>query len=82
MPLFEYRCLACQSEFETLVRSGDVPACPSCGSTSLEKQLSMFAVSSQDTQLRSRKRLGTAQRQQAQRTQTEKDFYKSDHHDD
>ena len=82
MPLFEYRCGACGSEFERLVRSGDVPACPSCGATSLEKQLSMFAVSSEDTQLRSRKRLGASQRPQAQKTRTEKDFYKSDHHDD
>jgi len=82
MPLFEYRCQACQSEFELLVRSGDVPACPSCGASSLEKLLSLFAVSSEDTQLRSRKRLGTAQRQQAKHNQTEREFYKNDHHDD
>jgi len=82
MPLFEYRCQTCSSEFELLVRGGDVPACPSCGSASLEKLLSLFAVSSDGTQLRSRQRLGTAQRQQAKHNQTEREFYKNDHHDD
>ena len=34
MPLFEYRCPACKSQFELLIRGSAVPACPSCGSTS------------------------------------------------
>ena len=44
MPLYEYRCRACQQPFELLVRTGDVPACPACRSTDLERVLSQFAV--------------------------------------
>jgi putative FmdB family regulatory protein len=46
MPVYEFRCRSCEAEFEVLVRSGDVPACPSCGGRDLERLLSMFAVSS------------------------------------
>jgi len=45
MPLYEYVCERCRHGFEVLVRSGDVPACPACGATTLAKQLSVFAVS-------------------------------------
>jgi putative FmdB family regulatory protein len=47
MPLYEYRCLGCGHEFELLVliRSPHV-ACPSCASETVERMLSMFAVSS------------------------------------
>ena len=47
MPLYEYQCRACQHQFELLVRTGQVPACPTCGSTDLERALSMFAVTTQ-----------------------------------
>ena len=46
MPIFEYECRACGREFELLVRTGDVPACPSCASQDLEKLLSLSAISS------------------------------------
>ena len=82
MPLFDFRCLGCDSRFELLVRGATAPSCPSCGSTSLEKQLSSFAVSSDGTQQRSRQRLGAQQKQQTARNQAERSFYKTDHHDD
>lgn len=82
MPIFEYRCVACDSQFELIVRSSDVPACPSCGATSLERMLSMFAVSSEGTTLRHREKLGAAERQKSQAVQKERSFYKHDHHDD
>ena len=43
MPLFTYRCTACEAVFETLVRGSDVPACPSCASTALERQIGTIA---------------------------------------
>lgn len=46
MPIYEYACRACGHEFETLVRSSDVPACASCSSTDLEKKLSVFSAQS------------------------------------
>ncbi len=82
MPLFEYRCLACESQFELLIRGSDVPVCPSCGATSLERLLSMFAVSSEGTTERNRKTLGAQQRQKSQATQKEREHFKHDHHDD
>ena len=44
MPIYEYACQQCGSEFETLVRSSTVPECPSCHSTDLAKRLSVFAT--------------------------------------
>jgi putative FmdB family regulatory protein len=44
MPIFEYACHDCGQQFETLVRSGTTPECPSCHSTELDKQLSVFAT--------------------------------------
>ncbi|HAF66771.1 MAG: zinc ribbon domain-containing protein [Bacillota bacterium] len=44
MPIFEYRCKRCGKVFECLVRKGDVPACPECGSEELTKLMSMFAT--------------------------------------
>ncbi len=40
MPLYDYHCAACGHRFETLVRAGGMPACPQCGSTALERQVS------------------------------------------
>ena len=82
MPLFEYRCLGCEQQFELLIRGGATPACPSCGSTSLERIVSLFAVSSDSSQRRSRQLLGATQKEKSQRNQTERAFYKHDHHDD
>jgi len=45
MPIFEYRCRECHHPFETLVTADRRPACPTCGSADLDKQISVFAVS-------------------------------------
>ena len=82
MPLYEYRCAGCGSEFELLIRGSATPVCPSCGSVDLERILSMFAVSSEGTQRRSRQLLGAKQKAQSQKNQAERQFYKTDHHDD
>lgn len=49
MPIFEYACDACRHEFETLVRTGDTPACPKCAGTALTKLLSLPAIKSEST---------------------------------
>lgn len=46
MPIYEYSCSKCGHEFETLVRASSTPGCPGCGSTDLEKKLSVFAPAS------------------------------------
>lgn len=43
MPIYDYRCKDCDKTFELLVRSSTVPTCPSCGSTQLDKQVSLPA---------------------------------------
>lgn len=49
MPIYEYECKACGHEFEQLVRTGDVPSCPSCKGQDLTRLLSLSSVSSENT---------------------------------
>jgi len=44
MPIYEYTCRDCGSEFEILVRADEKPACPSCGREELTKKLSVPAA--------------------------------------
>lgn len=43
MPIYAYRCADCNHDFELLVRSSTVPACPACGSLKLDKQVAAIA---------------------------------------
>jgi putative FmdB family regulatory protein len=43
MPIYDYNCTSCGHDFEVLVRSSTVPACPKCGSTALDKRVSSIA---------------------------------------
>src|SRR4051812_48559981 len=49
MPIYEYICQGCQARFETLVTAERRPSCPACQGQSLEKQLSVFAVSTKSS---------------------------------
>jgi putative FmdB family regulatory protein len=44
MPLFEFRCSTCSRDFEQLVRAGERPACPDCGTATVEKLFSEAAA--------------------------------------
>lgn len=44
MPLYAYACEACNAEFEQLVRSSDIPACPHCGSEKLQQQVARICA--------------------------------------
>jgi len=49
MPIFEYRCDDCGSQFEKLIRRAAETAelrCPSCGKDHLTQQLSTFSAHS------------------------------------
>jgi len=48
MPLYDFHCRRCEHEFEALVRSGDVPVCPQCGASDLQRLLSTFALSTEE----------------------------------
>jgi putative FmdB family regulatory protein len=70
MPLFEYRCTACDTQFELLIRAGSAePSCPSCGSTALEKIISLFAVTTTGTQLKSYDSIRKQQRLDSQKAE-------------
>ncbi len=44
MPIFEYICKDCGKKFEAIVFGSNKAECPSCHSSKLEQQLSVFAV--------------------------------------
>jgi putative FmdB family regulatory protein len=46
MPIYEYSCGECKSDFELLIRGSEEPQCPTCGNRSLERQLSVPAAHS------------------------------------
>lgn len=60
MPIYDYHCSACKRTFELLVRASTVPACPTCGSQQLEKQVSRPAPQGQSAGMVSRARTQAA----------------------
>jgi len=73
VPLFDFRCKSCGKLFETLVRRGDSPACPACGSTDLDKQLPTFALSTDD------RRAAAAKQSRQRQIAARKDAIIADH---
>jgi putative FmdB family regulatory protein len=49
MPLYEYACQDCGQESELLVTNSSQPKCPKCGSTKVDKLLSIVAAPSRGT---------------------------------
>ena len=49
MPLFDYKCLQCGQQFEALIRGDNRAKCESCGSTDVEKMISLPTVQSEGT---------------------------------
>lgn len=43
MPIHDFHCRACNKDFELLVRSTTVPACPACGGREIDKLVSLTA---------------------------------------
>lgn len=49
MPIYEFECLECGAEFETLVKKSsekEALKCPACGSSQLADKLSSFSPGS------------------------------------
>lgn len=42
-PIYDFRCLSCEEKFEALVSPDEIPECPKCQSTRIEKLVSGFA---------------------------------------
>lgn len=50
MPIYEYRCNACDQRVEVMVRSGGAsPSCPDCGSPLTDKLFSVPHILSAET---------------------------------
>lgn len=82
MPIYEYSCQGCGHQFEALVRTGTVPACPSCAGEQLERLVSLPAVHSETTKqlgLKAAKRRDAKQADRRVRAQRE---YELKHNDD
>ena len=81
MPIYEYECRACRHQFEAIVRVSDVPACPECRSSDLERLVSLFAVDSGDSR---RLSLAAARKQHARTTKekahAEAEYERKHHH--
>jgi putative FmdB family regulatory protein len=81
MPIYEYRCRACGAAFERLVRTGDVPACPGCAATDLERLVSLFAVDSDGTRQAARDRsMGRAVKRQQDKDIADVELFERHHH--
>ncbi|HWO70761.1 MAG TPA: zinc ribbon domain-containing protein [Actinomycetota bacterium] len=49
MPIYEFACDGCGHRFEELLaRTAADPACPSCGSASVTRLISLFATAGQE----------------------------------
>ena len=46
MPIYEYKCLKCNEQFEALVLGGDNVSCPRCKGDKLERLMSAFRFKS------------------------------------
>ncbi|GBD97187.1 MAG TPA: zinc ribbon domain-containing protein [Nitrospirae bacterium] len=46
MPIYEYKCIDCEEDFEELVSGMDPDvSCPKCSSRNIKKKLSLFGMS-------------------------------------
>ena len=81
MPIYEYRCISCATEFEALVRRGKTPVCPSCGKVELERRFSLPNVKSESTHAQAMKAAKKRDKTQAvDRVEAQRAYEKS--HDD
>lgn len=44
MPIYEFICNMCKNEYSDLVKLGEHPHCPQCGSQETTKKFSVFSV--------------------------------------
>jgi len=81
MPIYEYKCKGCGHEFEALVRTSDVPECPSCKSTDLDRLLSLPVVKSESTKAQSLKAARKRDKAQGTERTIEQLKYERSHND-
>ena len=81
MPIFEYKCRGCEHEFEALVRKSDVPACPKCAGTDLERLVSLPALKTESTKAQALKAAKKRDKAQGTERTIEQLKYERSHND-
>ena len=81
MPIYEYRCGACGSEFEALVLGKTEPECPSCQSQDLHRLLSLPTVNSSSTRAMSMRAAKKRDKAQGTERMIEQQKYEQSHND-
>ncbi len=46
MPIFEYKCMKCNEEFECIVLGGDTVTCPECNTKKVKRKMSACSFKS------------------------------------
>lgn len=81
MPLYEYGCRRCGHQFEMLIRDGQTAVCAACASDDVERQPSLFGVSTEGTREASRTRARrSAELQHRDRVIAEREWVENHHH--
>ena len=81
MPIYEYCCVRCGTEFEALVLGKTEPRCPSCESQDIERVLSLPTVHSSSTRAMSMRAAKKRDRAQATERVVEQKKYEEAHND-
>ncbi|MGQ0648883.1 MAG: FmdB family zinc ribbon protein [Gemmatimonadaceae bacterium] len=81
MPIFDYSCRGCKHQFEALVRRGEEPVCPACGSADLERLLSLPTVKSESTKALSMRAAQRRDKAQGTERVQEQIRYEQSHND-
>ena len=66
VPIYDFRCRQCGSEFEAIARATETPVCRSCGNADVERLPSSFGVSIRSGGLSAAARKAVAKQQRAQ----------------
>lgn len=82
IPIYEYSCQDCGTEFEALVRGNVGATCPECDSGNLERIFSLPTVHSSSTHamaMRAAKKRDKKQGEERMRAQREYELHHDDH---
>jgi putative FmdB family regulatory protein len=81
MPIYDYVCRGCNTQFELLVRAATTPACPECRGEDLERLLSVPGIRSDATRAAVKRETQSRDAAQAKDRSHEQLKYERSHND-